>query len=152
MAITDVALGELERGRPFYKQRALAVLLTLSVATLIIAVVVLLPVGTTVKNWLVARGYVNETNIALVVVFDIVRWTLAQPGNESVRSVNGLVGEWIERHTRDELASRDPALHEFLRAAGENGDSIFFFAAGGSLLMSGSLAAQPPTSRRPKSG
>ena len=80
MAATMGALDkcyELERGRRFYKQRAVAVLLTLSVATLIIAVVVLLPVGTTVKNWLVGNGYVNETNIALVVVFDIVRWTLA---------------------------------------------------------------------------
>src|SRR5690349_17619184 len=56
MVTTMAALDrcyELEQGRPFYIQRPLAVLLTLVVASLIIAVVVLLPVGTVVRSWLI---------------------------------------------------------------------------------------------------
>jgi membrane protein len=68
---------ELENGRPFYKQRPLAVLLTVIVAALILAVVVLLPVGTAVRTWLIHRGLVTESNIGWVVLFDLVRWMLA---------------------------------------------------------------------------
>src|SRR4051795_1037802 len=49
MATTMAALDkcyEIDQGRPFYKQRPLALLLTLVVATLMLLVVVLLPVGT----------------------------------------------------------------------------------------------------------
>ena len=46
----------------------------------------------------------------------VVRWTLAQPGNENVRSVNALVGETndggAERHPR-------PARHARARARGD---------------------------------
>ena len=80
MAMTMGALDrcyELEKGRPFYKQRGIAVLLTLAVATLILLVVVLLPVGTALKLWLIKREYITETNFAWVVLFDIVRWALA---------------------------------------------------------------------------
>jgi len=68
---------ELEKGRAFYKQRPLAVLLTVMVAALILAVVVLLPVGTAVRTWLIHRGLVTESNIGWVVLFDLVRWMLA---------------------------------------------------------------------------
>ena len=43
---------DVERARPFYKQRPLAVMLTLIVASLILAVVVLIPIGTIVTNYL----------------------------------------------------------------------------------------------------
>ncbi|MEO6435294.1 MAG: YihY/virulence factor BrkB family protein [Tepidisphaeraceae bacterium] len=43
---------DVERVRPFYKQRPLAVMLTLIVASLILSVVVLIPVGTLVTNYL----------------------------------------------------------------------------------------------------
>jgi len=80
MATTMGALDkcyELEQGRPFYQQRPLAVLLTLIVASLILAVVVLLPVGTAFRTWLIGRGYINESNFVFVMLFDIVRFALA---------------------------------------------------------------------------
>jgi uncharacterized BrkB/YihY/UPF0761 family membrane protein len=43
---------DVQRVRPFYKQRPLAVVLTFVIALLIIAVVVLIPVGTIVTNYL----------------------------------------------------------------------------------------------------
>jgi membrane protein len=55
MAMTMGAMDrcyDVERVRPFYKQRPLAVLLTLIVTTLILAVVVLIPVGTLVSRYL----------------------------------------------------------------------------------------------------
>lgn len=55
MAMTMSAMDrcyDVERARPFYKQRPLAVGLTLVVATFIIAVVVLIPIGTMVTNYL----------------------------------------------------------------------------------------------------
>ena len=55
MAMTMSAMDrcyDVERARPFYRQRPLAVALTLIVATCIIVVVVLIPVGTMVKNYL----------------------------------------------------------------------------------------------------
>jgi membrane protein len=79
MAMTMAALDkcyELEVGRPFYKQRPIALLLTVVVAALIIAVVVLLPVGTFVKSWVVGRGYM-EAKSPLLIAFDVVRWALA---------------------------------------------------------------------------
>jgi membrane protein len=80
MATTMAALDkcyELEAGRPFYKQRPIAVLLTVIVAALILAVVVLLPVGTFVRTWLINHKLATESGIGWVVLFDIVRWLLA---------------------------------------------------------------------------
>ena len=80
MATTMAALDkcyELDQGRPFYRQRPLAVLLTLVVATLILAVVVLLPVGSLFMTWLIRNHYINETNFIWVMLFDIVRYALA---------------------------------------------------------------------------
>lgn len=80
MAMTMAALDkcyELDSGRPFYKQRPLAVLMTVIVAALILAVVVLLPVGTAVRTWLIHNKYITETQLGWVVLFDIVRWLLA---------------------------------------------------------------------------
>lgn len=55
MAMTMAAMDrcyDVARSRPYYKQRPLAVGLTLMVATLILAVVVLIPVGTLVTRYL----------------------------------------------------------------------------------------------------
>jgi membrane protein len=55
MAMTMSAMDrafDVERARPFYKQRPLAFVLTIVVATLVIAVIVLIPVGTVVTNYL----------------------------------------------------------------------------------------------------
>jgi membrane protein len=81
MAMTMAALDkcyEIEKGRPFYRQRPLALLLTLSVAVLLVAVVVLLPVGTFVKGWVTHPPFhlIDESSHWLVA-FDIVRWLLA---------------------------------------------------------------------------
>ena len=81
MATTMQALDkcyELEVGRPFYKQRPIAVLVTVIVAVLIVSVLVLLPIGTFVKAWVThpQRGYVDPRS-PLLVVFDVVRWALA---------------------------------------------------------------------------
>jgi membrane protein len=81
MAMTMAALDkcyELESGRPFYKQRGIALLLTLVVAVLLLLVVVLLPVGTFVKAWITdpRRGYVDPKS-PLLVVFDVIRWGAA---------------------------------------------------------------------------
>jgi membrane protein len=80
MATTMSALDqayELEVGRPFYKQRPLAILLTVVVAALILSVIALLPIGTFVRAWLIRRQYITDSNIAWIVLFDIVRWALA---------------------------------------------------------------------------
>jgi membrane protein len=80
MSMTMAALDkcyELEAGRPFYKQRPLAVLLTIVVAALILAVVVLLPIGTALKTWLIQREYITASDVVWIVLFDIVRWLLA---------------------------------------------------------------------------
>jgi membrane protein len=58
MAMTMAAMDrcyDVVRTRPFYKQRPLAVMLTLIVATLILLVVVLIPIGTVVTNFLTSR-------------------------------------------------------------------------------------------------
>jgi len=55
MAMTMSAMDrayDVERARPFYKQRPLAFVLTIVVATLVIAVIVLIPIGTAVTNYL----------------------------------------------------------------------------------------------------
>ena len=78
MAATMGALDkcyELDTGRPFYKQRPLAVLLTLVVATLILAVLILLPVGTAVRTW--AIQHLKEADMVWIVLFDLVRFVLA---------------------------------------------------------------------------
>jgi membrane protein len=77
---------EIDPGRPFYKKRPVAIGLTFIVATLILLVVVLLPVGTLAIKWLETRGqnylYVSTPAIwtlriiryplALLVMFTVV--------------------------------------------------------------------------------
>ena len=76
MSALDRCYG-VKGGRPFYVQRPLAILLTLVVATLILLVGVLLPVGSLFKAWLIRRQVITATNIAWIVLFDVIRWVLA---------------------------------------------------------------------------
>jgi membrane protein len=79
MSMTIVAIDkayDIENSRPFYKQLPLSLLLTIIVATLIVLVLLLLPVGTAVVFWLKKQGeafgwtlyLVNVTRYALAVV------------------------------------------------------------------------------------
>jgi membrane protein len=55
MAMTMAAIDkayDVEKGRPFWKQQPLSIILTIIVATMIILVLVLLPIGTAVLTWL----------------------------------------------------------------------------------------------------
>lgn len=80
----SMTMGALDRcyelpvigGRPFWKHRLLALGMTIVVAVLILAVVLLLPIGTIVKNWLVSNGYIAEAS-PLLLAFNVVRWALA---------------------------------------------------------------------------
>jgi membrane protein len=65
---------DIEKGRPYIKQRSIAVGLTIVVATLLIAVLILLPVGTKVINWLIAQGKVFGW---MKIFLNIARWALA---------------------------------------------------------------------------
>jgi membrane protein len=79
MAMTMAALDrcyDLPGYRPFYTLRPIAVLLTIVVATLIIAVLILLPVGTALTH------FIRERNIQLIsegtlFLWNIARYTLA---------------------------------------------------------------------------
>lgn len=79
MAATMSALDkcyELDRGRPFYRQRLLALALTIVVLVLLLMVVCLLPVGTAARDLFVNYGWVAKHS-PLLVVFEVSRWTLA---------------------------------------------------------------------------
>lgn len=75
---------ELEKGRPYYKQRLMALALTVVIATLIFLLLILLPIGTIVIHWLekADNGYISSPllwtwrilryPIALIVMFTVV--------------------------------------------------------------------------------
>jgi membrane protein len=69
MAMTMRALDiayDVDRGRKFIHQRLVAIGLTIVVATLILIVMLLLPIGTMVINWLAANGLIlGGTKMAL---------------------------------------------------------------------------------------
>ena len=82
MAMTMTALDscyEVKEVRPFYRQRGLALGLTLVVSVLMILVMCLLPVGGLAKAWLVEGYPVLSAGWwkVLLVAFDVVRWVLA---------------------------------------------------------------------------
>jgi membrane protein len=81
MAATMTALDrcyELRDGRPWFRQRFIAVLMTVVVATLILLVVLLLPVGGIVKAWVIRQNWPGFYRGApWLVAFDIARWALA---------------------------------------------------------------------------
>jgi len=79
MASTMAALDkcyELDRGRPFYHKRLLAIAMTIVVMVLLLAVGTLLPVGTAVRSWIVTQGLLDSRH-PLLLLFDVARWVLA---------------------------------------------------------------------------
>ena len=83
MAMTMQALDkcyDVDKPRPFYKQRPLAVALTAVVATLIISVIILIPIGSIVTHFATkwAAEYLTEgIGPAVLVVWQVSRYTLA---------------------------------------------------------------------------
>jgi len=67
---------DLDRGRPFYRQRPLAILMTIFVILLLLLVGCLLPVGTFVRQWVIDHGLVGPRN-PFLIVFDVSRWMLS---------------------------------------------------------------------------
>lgn len=67
MAALDQAYDVL-RPRPYYRQRLVAMVLTVVVATLILLVMVLLPIGTAVINWLDRLGVLFGTSRTIVEI------------------------------------------------------------------------------------
>ena len=79
MAATMNALDkcyELDRGRPFYRQRLLAIGMTVAVMIMLLIVAFLLPVGGIVRDWFVNHSWIRSNHPALIL-FDISRWFLA---------------------------------------------------------------------------
>jgi membrane protein len=77
-AMTMTALDycyELERGRSYFRHRLVAMLLTIVITILLLAVICLLPVATFFKGWVVSHG-ISPFHGALLV-FDIARWLLS---------------------------------------------------------------------------
>lgn len=80
VAVTMSALDEcydIERGRTYLRKRLLAILLTLVMASLMVAVAVLLPIGTVVLNWLWEHAEAWHIPLGWLVALQIARWALA---------------------------------------------------------------------------
>ena len=76
MTALDSCYG-VEEVRPFYRQRALALGLTLVISLLMVLVMCLLPIGGIVKAWVVGSYPLSGSWKLLLIVFDVVRWVLA---------------------------------------------------------------------------
>jgi membrane protein len=77
MAMTMSALDrcyEVKKGRPYYKQRALAIAITIGVAICVLAMIVLLPIGAAVEAWLRYQQILSEP---LAIAFDLARYALS---------------------------------------------------------------------------
>lgn len=82
MAMTMAALNDcydVKESRPFYKARPMAMLLTLIVASLVIGILVLLPIGSAITNWV--SNYLASKGQPLLpivtVTWNLARWALA---------------------------------------------------------------------------
>jgi membrane protein len=91
MAMTMNALDkcyELKEGRAFHRHRFLAMVLTVTVATLVLMVVLLLPVGGVVKDWIIRQELPGlHKGSPWMVAFDVARWALALPFMVSILTV-----------------------------------------------------------------
>jgi membrane protein len=77
MSMTMSALDQcydLKEVRPWYRVRPVAIVMTVIVAACVMAVFVLLPVGSGLERWLRARNYLSGS---LALTFNIVRYGLA---------------------------------------------------------------------------
>jgi membrane protein len=81
MAATMTALErcyELRGGRSYFRQRFLAVLVTFAIALMILLVVLLLPVSSALKWWIVRQEWYGlGAHSPLMIAFDVARWALA---------------------------------------------------------------------------
>lgn len=82
MAMTMAALNDcydVKESRPFYKARPIAVMLTLIVASLIVGILVLLPIGSAITTWvteyLASKG--QPLTPIITVIWNLARWALA---------------------------------------------------------------------------
>jgi membrane protein len=66
---------EVEKGRSIYRQRIMAMLLTIFVAIMLLAVMCLLPVATMLKDWVVQQG--DGPGRITLFIFDVARWLLS---------------------------------------------------------------------------
>ena len=86
MQAMDQCWGAIEN-RPYYKQRALAILLTIIEAALILSILILIPIGTIVTRWAFANiqqigdffgvNFIAGHVSAVYVVWQIVRFAVA---------------------------------------------------------------------------
>jgi len=79
MAATMSALDkcyDLDRGRPFYRQRPLAIAMTIAVILLLVLVGCLLPIGGIARD-LCVRFELISPRSPFLIVFDIARWALS---------------------------------------------------------------------------
>jgi membrane protein len=88
---------ELDRGRAYHRQRALAIVMTILVMILLLAVACLLPVGSAIRAWVVHRGFVADEH-PILLVFDVVRWVLALCFLFSVLAIVYFKGPSIKHH------------------------------------------------------
>jgi membrane protein len=81
MAVTMTALQrcyELRDGRPYFRHRLVAVVMTFAIASMILLVVLLLPVGGALKTWVVKQNWYGlDARSPLMIAFDVSRWILA---------------------------------------------------------------------------
>jgi membrane protein len=73
MTALDIAY-DIDKVRPWWKQRLVAIGLTIAVAVMILLVMVLLPVGTLVLNWLADQGAIFRPLLWLI---NVVRYAVA---------------------------------------------------------------------------
>jgi membrane protein len=85
--------------RPFYRQRPLAVGLTIVVATMILAVLILLPVGTAVTNF-VRRRNIYGISEGMIVAWNIGRYSLALILMLGVLAILYYFGPSVKQHFR----------------------------------------------------
>ncbi|HZL33973.1 MAG TPA: YihY/virulence factor BrkB family protein [Tepidisphaeraceae bacterium] len=65
---------ELEKGRPLYLQRPLAILLTVIIAIMLLTVIGLLPVMTLFRDWILGPGNTTRWSWQMIL-FDLSRWS-----------------------------------------------------------------------------
>jgi membrane protein len=88
---------ELDRGRPFWKHRLMALCLTIVVAIMLLLVIVLLPIATLVKVWLEKAADLSDF-APWLVAFDMARWTASLILMFGVLSLMYYFGPAVKHH------------------------------------------------------
>ena len=77
MSMTMSALDkcyDVKVGRPYYKQRALAIAMTIGVAICVLLIIILLPIGAAVEAWMQYQHILSEP---MIWMFDAARYALS---------------------------------------------------------------------------